>query len=192
MMRRSVSTRRQEDVLDDSLLASEPHTATERLGERTIFASRWLLAPFYVGLAVSLVVLLIKFGQKTVKLLADVLPSASTNVITNVLSLIDLSLIASLVLMVMLACYENFVSRFELEGHKYKPSWMGQVDFGELKVKLLTSIIAISAIHVLEIFINIGPVSDRELARSVGILIAFVLSALFLAIMNRISPATHR
>ncbi|HMD63770.1 MAG TPA: TIGR00645 family protein [Stellaceae bacterium] len=159
--------------------------------ERTIFASRWLLAPFYVGLAASLVVLLTKFGQKTVRLLADTFPSSSSEVITNVLSLIDLALIASLVLMVMLACYENFVSRFELEGHKYKPSWMGHVDFGDLKVKLLTSIVAISAIHVLESFMNIGPASDRELAWSVVILIAFVIAALLLAIMNRLSPAEH-
>ena len=178
--------------MDNSLLSSEPHTATERLVERTIFASRWLLAPFYVGLAVSLVVLLIKFGQKTVKLLSDAFPSSSSAVITNVLSLIDLSLIASLVLMVMLACYENFVSRFKLEDHQYKPSWMGHVDFGDLKVKLLTSIVAISAIHVLESFMNIGPASDRELAWSVGILIAFVFAALLLAIMNRLSPAEHR
>jgi uncharacterized protein (TIGR00645 family) len=116
-------------MMDSSLLSSEPHTTAERLVERTIFASRWLLAPFYVGLALSLLVLLVKFGQKTVKLLADAFPSSSSDVITNVLSLIDLSLIASLVLMVMLACYENFVSRFKLEGHKYKPSWMGHVDF---------------------------------------------------------------
>jgi uncharacterized protein (TIGR00645 family) len=177
--------------MDNSLLSSEPHTTAERLVERTIFASRWLLAPFYVGLAVSLVILLIKFGQKTVKLLSDAFLSTSSEVITNVLSLIDLSLIASLVLMVMLPCYENFVSRFELEGHKYKPSWMGHVDFGDLKVKLLTSIVAISAIHVLEAFMNIGPASDRELAWSVGILIAFVVAALLLAIMNRLSPAEH-
>ena len=151
--------------MNNSLPSSEPHTPAERLVERTIFASRWLLAPFYVCLAASLVVLLIKFGQKTVRLLADTFPSSSSEVITNVLSLIDLALIASLVLMVMLACYENFVSRFELEGHKYKPSWMGHVDFGELKVKLLTSIVAISAIHVLEIFMNIG---RRAIASSLG------------------------
>ena len=177
--------------MDNSLLSSETHTTAERLVGRTIFASRWLLAPFYVGLAVSLVVLLIKFGQKTAKLLSDAFHSTTSEVIANVLSLIDLSLIASLVLMVMLACYENFVSRFELKGHKYKPSWMGHVDFGDLKVKLLTSIVAISAIHVLESFMNIGPASDRELAWSVGILIAFVLAALLLAIMNRLSPAEH-
>ncbi len=109
-------------------------------------------------------------------------------VITLVLSLIDISLIASLVLMVMLACYENFVSGFELGAYKYKPSWMGHIDFGELKVKLLTSIVAISAIRVLELFMNIGPASDRKLSWSVGILVAFVVSALLLAVMNRISP----
>src|SRR6516225_8816559 len=177
--------------MDNSAQFSEPHTPTERFVERTIFASRWLLAPFYVGLAVSLVVLLIKFGQKTITLLTDAFPVSSSEVITDVLSLIDLALIASLVLMVMLACYENFVSRFELEGHKYKPSWMGHVDFGDLKVKLLTSIVAILSIHVLEAFMNIGPASDRELAWSVGILMAFVVAALLLAIMNRLSPAEH-
>jgi uncharacterized protein (TIGR00645 family) len=91
--------------MDNSLLSSGPHTVAERVVERTIFASRWLLAPFYAGLAVSLVVLLIKFGQKTVKLVSNALLSDSNDVITNVLSLIDLSLIASLVLMVMLACF---------------------------------------------------------------------------------------
>src|SRR6516225_11505221 len=116
-------------------------------------------------------------------LAADALPSSSGEVITLVLSLIDISLIASLVLMVMPASYENFVSGFELVSHNYKPSWTGHIDFGELKVKLLTSIVAISAIHVLEIFMNIGPASDRELAWSVGILLTFVLSALLLAVM---------
>jgi uncharacterized protein (TIGR00645 family) len=179
--------------MDTSLLSSEPHTALEGLVGRTIFASRWLLAPFYVGLAISLVVLLIKFGQKTVRLLSNALPSASTaDVITNVLSLVDISLVASLVLMVMLACYENFVSGFELEGQKYKPSFMGHVDFGDLKVKLLTSIVAISAIHVLESFMNIGSASDRELVWSVGILMAFVVAGVLLAVMNRLSAAEHR
>ena len=99
--------------------------------------------------------------------------------------MIDISLIASLVLMVMLACYEKFVTGFELSGYKYKSSWMGHTDFGELKVKLLTSIVAISAFHVLELFMNVAPASDHELAWSVGILIAFVLSVLLLAVMNR-------
>ena len=177
---------------DASLSAGRQHNAAERAVERTIFGCRWLLAPFYVGLAVALLVLLIKFGQKTVELVVKALPAKSSEVIALVLSLIDISLIASLVLMVMLASYENFISRFELEGHQHKPSWMGQVDFGELKVKLLTSIVAIAAIHVLEIFMNIDPASDRELGWSVGILIAFVLCGLLLAVMNRLSAPGQR
>jgi uncharacterized protein (TIGR00645 family) len=136
--------------MENSLLSNEPHTVAERVAERTIFASRWLLAPFYVGLAFSLLVLLIKFAENTVKLVSNALVSNSNDVITDVLSLIDLCLVASLLLIVMFAPYENFVSRFQLEDNKYRPSWMGRVDFGDLKVKLLTSIVAIAAIHVLE------------------------------------------
>jgi len=100
--------------------------------ERTLFGCRWLLAPFSLGLGVSLLVSLITFVQKTVPLAVDALPSSSGEVITLVLSLIDISLIASLVLS-MLASYENFVSGFELVSHKYQPSWMGHIDFGELQ-----------------------------------------------------------
>jgi uncharacterized protein (TIGR00645 family) len=69
--------------MDYSAQFSEPHTAIERVVERTIFASRWLLAPFYVGLAVSLVVLLIKFGQKTITLLTYAFPASASEVITT-------------------------------------------------------------------------------------------------------------
>ena len=168
--------------------SSEPHVVAERVVERMIFAARWLLAPFYVGLAVSLVVLLIKFAEKTITLVANTQIHGSSEVITDVLSLIDLSLVANLVLMVMFAGYENFVARLELEDHKYRPSWMGRVDFAALKLKLLTSIVAISAIHVLEIFMNIPTTSDRELAWSLAILIGFVLSGVLLAVMGRVSP----
>ena len=168
--------------------SSEPHVVAERVVERMIFAARWLLAPFYVGLAVSLVVLLIKFTEKTVILVANTRIHGSSEVITDVLSLIDLSLVANLVLMVMFAGYENFVARLELEEHKYRPSWMGCVDFATLKLKLLTSIVAISAIHVLEIFMNVRTTSDRELAWSLAILIGFVLSGVLLAVMGRVSP----
>jgi uncharacterized protein (TIGR00645 family) len=174
--------------MDDALLAQGRRSAAERAVERTLFGCRWLLAPFYLGLAVSLAVLLIKFVQKTGTLISYALFSLSSEVITSVLSLIDLSLIASLVLMVMLASYENFVSGFAIEGLKYKPLWMGHIDFNELKVKLLTSIVAITAIHVLELVMSVGPATNRELAWRVGILITFVVSAPLLAIMNRLNP----
>jgi uncharacterized protein (TIGR00645 family) len=171
----------------DEVLPARKHSTVERLVEQTMFTSRWLLAPFYVGLIVSLLLLLIKFGQKTATLISNAFPATTSEVITSVLSLVDLSLVASLVLMVMLACYENFVSRFDLEGLRYKPSWMGHVDFDDLKLKLLTSIVAISAIHVIESFMNIASASEHELLWGIAILIAFVVCALLLAIMNRLS-----
>ncbi len=167
----------------------EPHSLAERVVGRTLFASRWILAPFYLGLAIGLVVLLVQFALKTAKLVGSALVSSANEVVTQVLSLVDISLVASLLLMVMLAGYENFISGFELGSTKYNPSWMGHVDFGDLKLKLLTSIVAISAIQVLERFMNITQLSDRSLAWSVGILIAFVLSAVLLALMNRLSDA---
>jgi uncharacterized protein (TIGR00645 family) len=179
-------------MMGDSVLAHQRRTIAERAVERTLFGCRWLLAPFYLGLAVGLLVLLVKFVQKTGQLINNSFFYRNNEVITSVLSLIDLSLIASLVLMVMLSSYENFVSGFSIEDLKYKPSWMGHIDFGELKVKLLTSIVAISAIHVLELVMDVGPASNRELGWSVGVLVTFVVCALLLAVMNRINPAERQ
>lgn len=175
--------------MDNSSGSREPRRRTGRMVERVIFASRWLLVPLYLGLAVCLGVLLITFGQKMVKLVGYSLSSGGHDVIPLVLSLIDLSLIANLLLIVMFSGYENFVSRFELDDQKDKPGWLGHVDFGELKLKLLTSIVAISAVHVLESFMNISETSDRELGWSVGIQIALVLTGVLLALMNCISGA---
>jgi uncharacterized protein (TIGR00645 family) len=173
--------------MDDSLETSEKHVLAERVVERTIFASRWLLAPFYLGLTISLVALLIRFVQKTVALVFTALPSNGADIVTSVLSLIDFSLIANLLLIVMFSGYENFVSRFELDDQKYKPAWMGRVGFGELKLKLITSIVAISAVHLLESFMNINETSDREIEWSIAIQIALVFTGLLLAIMDRVS-----
>jgi uncharacterized protein (TIGR00645 family) len=97
----------------------------------------------------------------------------------------------SLVLMVMFAGYENFVSKLDLAGHKDKPAWMGHVGFGDLKLKLMASIVAISAIQVLESFMNVDRLSDRALAWTVGIHMAFVLSAVLLAVMDRLGAKSH-
>ena len=172
----------------DRAAKPEPRPSTvERAIVSGIFSSRWILAPFYIGLVISLLVLLVKFTQKTAKLAVNAITAANNDVITDVLSLIDVSLVASLVLMVMFAGFENFVSRFNVGDRTYKPSWMGHVDFGGLKMKLLTSIVAITAIHVLEGFMEIGSWSDRELGWSVGILLAFVVTGVLLGLMNRLS-----
>jgi uncharacterized protein (TIGR00645 family) len=159
----------------------------ERVIERTLFASRYLLAPIFIGLAAGLAVLLIKFVQRAIALLTHSLTADGSEIIVGVLALIDLALMASLVLMVMLASYENFVSKLDLPEGAARPDWMGHVDFGDLKLKLMASIVAISAIQLLEAFMNMDHVSDRDLYWSVGIHIAFVASGVLLAVMDRLT-----
>lgn len=159
----------------------------ETLFERLLFSSRWLLAPFYLGLAISLGALLYKFTLSAVNLISHGLSGSEDHLIVGVLGLIDVSLMGNLVLMVMFAGYENFVSRMDLHDHPDRPTWMGRVGFGELKLKLMTSIVAISAIHVLEDFMNVPTLTDRELAWRAGLHVLFILSGVLLALMDRIS-----
>jgi uncharacterized protein (TIGR00645 family) len=163
-----------------------PHNIVERSVEQLIFASRWLLAPIYVGLVLGLLLLLVKFVQRSIEMAANALTTSGDDAIVGVLGLIDLSLTGSLIVMVMFSGYENFVSKLDLDGHSDKPEWMGHVDFSDLKLKLMASIVAISAIHVLGSFMNLEHLSDRELAWSVGIHLSFVLSGLLLALMDRL------
>ncbi len=162
----------------------------ERLFESFLFSSRWLLAPFYFGLVVSLFVLLVKFGQEAAHLLSHVMTATGNGIIIGVLSLIDLSLIANLVLMVTFAGYESFVSRLHVGNQDTRLEWMGQIGFSELKLKLMASIVAISAIRVLEGFMTAGQLTDRELGWMVGIHLAFVVSGLMLAAMDRVAGRT--
>lgn len=155
--------------------------------ERAIFASRWLLAPFYLGLAGGLAVLLVKFAQEAVALVLHTATLSAGGVIVGLLALIDLSLMASLVMMVILAGYESFVSRLDIASHHDRLEWMGRVGFSELKLKLMASIVAISAIRLLEGFMNVGHLTDRDLAWLVGIHLTFVVSGVLLALMDRLT-----
>ena len=159
----------------------------ERLLERFLFASRWLLAPFYVGLVVGLAALLVKLVQEVVHVVAIVLTASESDIVLALLSLVDLSLTGSLVVIVIFSGYENFVSRIDAEEHKDWPEWMGKIDFTGLKLKLLSSIVAISAIQLLRAFMNIEHVTDRNLMWYVGIHLVFVVSGLLLAISDRVS-----
>lgn len=152
---------------------------------------RWLLAPFYAGLAAGLVLLLIKFSQRWWGLAGRALTASGTEVIIDILSLVDFTLLANLLLIIMLAGYENFVSRLDLDGHRDRPSWIRIVDFGDLKLKLMASIVAITAIYLLESFMSIGRLSDRELAWGVGIHMTFVFSGVLLALMDRLVGHRH-
>ncbi len=162
-------------------------TRFEAALERLLFGSRWLLAPFYLALPVSLVVLLAKFALSTVDLVVHGFSGGEDHLIIGVLGLIDISLVANLVFMVMISGYENFVSRLDLHDHPDRPTWMARVGFGEIKLKLMTSIVAISGIHVLEDFMNAPSLADRDLAWRAGMHLLLVVSGVLLALMDRIS-----
>ena len=154
----------------------------ERLLERLISQSRWLMAPFYLGLLASLFVLMFTFLRELWHFLQSVLGATEADVILGVLALIDLSLAANLVLIVVFSGYENFVSKIDPEGHPDWPEWMTKIDFSGLKQKLMASIVAISAIQVLKAFMNIDKSFDeRQLMWLVVIHLVFVISGLLLA-----------
>src|SRR5256884_10012481 len=137
--------------------------------EILIFNSRWLMAPFYLGLVISLAVLLLKFGMMLWKFILHVPAAKESDIILGVLSLIDVSLTGNLILIVVFSGYENFVSRIDPGSHPDWPDWMTKVNFGGLKQKLLASIVAISAIQVLKAFMNIDTIFEpSKLAWLVG------------------------
>ena len=158
----------------------------ERAFERVLFNSRWLMAPFYFGLVVSLAVLLFKFVEMLWEFIVHVPHAKEADIILGVLSLIDVSLTGNLILIVVFSGYENFVSRIDPGGHPDWPDWMTKVDFAGLKQKLLASIVAISAIQVLKAFMNIDVAFDaQKLGWLVGVHVVFVISALILALSDR-------
>jgi uncharacterized protein (TIGR00645 family) len=160
----------------------------ERLIERVISQSRWIMAPFYLGLLASLLILLFTFLREFWNFVIHAMSATEADVILGVLALIDLSLAANLVLIVVFSGYENFVSRIDPGTHPDWPEWMTKIDFSGLKQKLMASIVAISAIQVLKAFMNIDKTfNERTLAWVVAIHIAFVVSGLLLAWTDSIS-----
>jgi len=154
--------------------------------EKLIFNSRWLMAPFYFGLVVSLAVLLLKFCMLLWEFIIHAPGSKESDIILGVLSLIDVSLSGNLILIVVFSGYENFVSKIDPRGHPDWPDWMTKIHFGGLKQKLLASIVAISAIQVLKAFMNIDTVFEpQKLAWLVGVHLVFVVSAFMLAWSDR-------
>lgn len=162
----------------------------EKLIERFIFVSRWLMAPFYLGLIVALAVLLVKFGVELVHFVTHAWASSETDIILGILALIDLTFTGSLVVIVIFSGYENFVSRIDTEGHSDWPEWMTKVDFAGLKQKLLASIVAISAIALLKAFMNLDKgVDERAMYWLVVVHMVFVVSGVVLAWTDKISDS---
>ncbi|MFC1673782.1 TIGR00645 family protein [Pseudomonadota bacterium] len=163
----------------------------ERTLERFIFASRWILAPFYLGLVVALAMLLVKFSQELIHVAPAVFTMSETAVILAVLTLIDLSLAGNLLLMVIFAGYENFVSKIETGDSEDRPDWMGKVDFSGLKLKLIASIVAISGIHLLRTFMNVAETPKEDLQWMLIIHITFIFSGVLLAWMDLMVEKAH-
>lgn len=164
----------------------------ERIIEQLILASRWLLVPVYLALAATLAVFGIKAVQEAIHLLEKVLIMTEVEIVLAVLALIDLALIANLLVMVILSGYETFVSTLDVEEGQEKPSWLGKVDAATLKIKLAVSIVAISSIHLLRAFMNSGGIDDKEILWLVIVHLTFVVSALLLAVIDKIAFAQHR
>ena len=169
--------------------AYRPNPALKRVEkglESVLFNSRWLMAPFYLGLVISLAVLLYKFGMMLWEFILHAPAAREADIILGVLSLIDVSLTGNLILIVVFSGYENFVSRIDPGGHPDWPEWVTKVDFAGLKQKLLASIVAISAIQVLKAFMNIDAAFDaQKMGWMVAVLLVFVISTLVLTLSDR-------
>jgi uncharacterized protein (TIGR00645 family) len=154
-----------------------------------IFLSRWLQAPLYVGLIIAQGVYVYHFLKELWRLVQKTPALDETAIMLTVLGLIDVVMIANLLIMVIVGGYETFVSRLKLEGHPDQPEWLSHVNAGVLKVKLATALIGISSIHLLKTFIEVGsePVPDNAVMWQLLLHLTFVLSALLLALTDRIS-----
>jgi uncharacterized protein (TIGR00645 family) len=164
----------------------------ERLIEQALYVSRWLLAPIYLGLSIAVLALGIKFFQELWHVMRHILEMAESDMVLTVLSLIDLTLVGSLIVMVMFSGYENFVSAIDLDDDTHKLDWLGKLDSNTLKLKVAVSIVAISSIHLLRVFMEIREIPNDKLMWYVIIHMAFVLSALLMAVLDKIAFATHR
>ncbi len=159
----------------------------QKVVERTILASRYVLVVFYVGLAVALLIFAGQFVLKIVSLTVKFPFDDETEVLLAMLQLIDKALVAGLVVMVMLSSYDNFVAKLDGGAETQKIAWIGRLDPGSLKIKVASAIVALSSIHLLQIFMNAGSFSNDDIYWKVVIHVVFIASALFLGVLDRMS-----
>ena len=159
--------------------------------EISMFASRWFMAPVYVVLSLSLAIIMFKVIQEFIYNIPGFISMDNKSLLLFVLHIIDMALIGNLVLMILFAGYENFVSKIDAaRGSVDKPAWMGKVDFSGLKLKLVASIVAISGINLLEAFMSLDLHSDRDIRWQVIIHLVFIVSGVLLALMDFIASKT--
>ncbi|MBD0904069.1 TIGR00645 family protein [Klebsiella grimontii] len=163
----------------------------ERFLENAMYASRWLLAPVYFGLSLGLIALTIKFFQEIFHILPHIFSISESDMILTLLSLVDMTLVGGLLVMVMFSGYENFVSQLDINEGKEKLSWLGKMDATSLKNKVAASIVAISSIHLLRVFMDAKNVPDNKLMWYVIIHLTFVLSAFVMGYLDRLTKVKH-
>lgn len=156
----------------------------EHIIEKGIFWSRWLLAPFYIGLIGALMGLLYTFGEELVHFVSHVSSMHANDSILACLSLIDLALAGNLLIIVVFSGYENFVSKIDVGDAADKLEWKGKVDFTGLKLKLIASIVAISGIHLLKVFMDVPKYDPEQIRIMIVIHCVFVVSGVLLALMD--------
>jgi uncharacterized protein (TIGR00645 family) len=159
----------------------------EHVIERLMYASRWILAPIYAGMSLVLLALFIKFFEELYHFLPHIFEISETDFILTLLTLIDLTLVGSLIVLIMLSGYENFVSRLDISADTEKLEWLGTHDYAAMKMKVATSIVAISSIHLLKVFMNINATANDKLLWYVVIHLTFVVSALFMGYLDKLT-----
>lgn len=159
----------------------------EKQLEQLMYASRWLMAPIYLGLSLVLIALGIKFFQEIFHILPNIISMKEADLILVVLSLIDIALVGGLIVMVMFSGYENFVSRLDIDDRSEKLSWLGKVDSASLKNKVAASIVAISSIHLLKIFMDTPNIDNDKIMWYLLIHITFVLSAFVMGYLDKLT-----
>lgn len=164
----------------------------ERLFERTLLTSRWLLVPLYVVLVLVLIAFAIQAVSELIHLLQHIAQIGEAELVLAALALIDLALVGDLIVMVALSSYEAMVSSIDSRDEQEKPSWLGKYDAGTIKLKVASSLVAISAIHLLKTYLNSADVSLERLLVMTAVHLAFVVSAFILAHVDRIAFAAHR
>ena len=159
----------------------------ERFIENAMYASRWILAPIYFGLSLGLLALALKFFQEVFHVIPNVFALSESDLILVILSLIDMTLVGGLLVMVMISGYENFVSQLDIDEHKEKLSWLGTMDSTSLKMKVAASIVAISSIHLLRVFMDARNIEPQYLMWYVIIHMTFVISAFAMGYLDKIT-----
>lgn len=159
----------------------------ERTLERLMYSCRWILAPVYLGMSIALLALSIKFFQELYHFLPHLLEVEESDLVLKILTLIDLTLVGSLTVIVMFSGYENFVSQMDIGLSTEKLGWLGTHDYGSLKMKVASSIVAISSIHLLKVFMNVQHTDNDKILWYVLIHLTLVVSALLMGFIDKLT-----